>query len=130
VKAFIDLTVSGLPLLIRRIESLNRKKRTYFAGSLFLSQEFVALCTQQAPPKLTVRGEPADKRIEKISLCKCKAAVIGKAFEVCIKSSTGFERRPLGPAVKIDVEFDLQLSDLVFDPRQLRVDLGRFFTSR
>lgn len=91
--------------------------------------QFLAFCFERTAPQFAVRSETGRECVEIVALGKGERAVIGEALEAGFQPGTRLQRRAFGRAVKIYIEFYLELADILFEPRQLLVDLSSLFSS-
>ena len=86
------------------------------------SDKVLATGPQCSTPKLTECSITGHQCIEQIALGVAQVPVIGYSFQACFEPGSCFERWALRRTVKIDVEIDLQLSDIIFEFTELPIE--------
>ena len=107
-------------------DSLFYFKRTINFGPTCLEQ-FVSVRLHRSPPQFTIRREPRNQTIEFVALTIREPAVIEQPLDLRLKARSGFERWTLHCPVEVNIELDLQPSNVLFKLCDLFVDSGCLF---
>ena len=95
------------------------------SGAESRSDEIFAFRAEHAPPQLAIGRVFCDQRAKLIPLSIGHRTAVGNSPYKRFKPGAGLKRRAFGRAVKINIEVDLEFSDIVLESGNLFVQCCR-----